>query len=106
MVEQLLNIKGQNVQVTIIGDLGIHDDLDNNDCFSIIHVPSLSNFMKAVPYEEDKLYEPEQLEEWCRRVQQNLKSDWKALQWLTPENYGGMIEVKQRIRNWCLSVGI
>lgn len=100
----ILKINNQNVEATIIGDLGVYDDLVDSDRFCIIHVPSLTDFMKAVPYEEDKLYEEEDIQEWCRRVQQNLKADWAALRWLTPDSFDGMIEIKQRIRDWCLSV--
>ena len=99
-----------NGKARIIGDLSIHNSVDNPDCFCITHVPTLSNFMKAVPADYGEEYEDDELAKWCEKVQEQQQQFWAVLRELTPltmhQNTDRDLKAKDRIKAWCLSVSI
>ena len=94
----------------VIGDLAIHDSVDNPDCFNILHIPTVTSFMKAVPIEDNKAYENWQLVDWCEKVQQQHQQFWTVLRELTPltvdRNTDREMKAKDKIKEWCLSCPI
>jgi hypothetical protein len=105
-----IELNGRAIKCRIVGDLAIHDSLDNPDCFCITHVPTLSDFMKAVPVDNDKEYEPYQLVDWCQKVQEQHQMFWSVLRELTPltvrRNTDREMKAKDKIKEWCLSCPI
>jgi len=94
-------IDGKDVLCTIVGDLAVHRSMDGWR-WSITHVPTLTSFNRAIPGEGNK----QQLVRWCEFVQSDKKELWDALRTLTPENYIGMIDVKDQMIKWCRSVKV
>lgn len=90
-----------------VGDLVIHDE---GEYVVISHVPTLRQFMQAVPTDDDKEYTDDQLVKWCTKVQLAHKEDWAILRALTYETSiakdAKTMEAASHIRDWCLSVEI
>lgn len=94
----------------IVGDLAIHKGTG----WRITHIPTMSKFDRAVP---PGLHTKRALINWCIKVQGYFLEDWSRLRNLTPDNYRTtddndeitdeeMNDVKERIKDWCLSVKV
>lgn len=94
----------------VVGSLAIHDDLVDDSCFQISHVPTRTSFMKAVPALNGVEYNHEQLISWCKAVQSKHLEWWEALNRLTPENYRSELKYiasdLRELQEWCLSWAI
>lgn len=105
-----IELDGQTIPARIVGDLAIHDSVGSPDHFCITHIPTLTEFMKAVPVEQDQEYEQYELVDWCERVQQKHHLFWQVLSELTSltfnRNTARDMRAKDIIKEWCLSVPI
>lgn len=105
-----IELDGQTISARIVGDLAIHNSVGNSDCFCITHVPTLSNFMPAVPVDLEQSYGQYELVDWCDKVQQEHQQFWQVLHELTPltvkRNADRELKAKDIIKSWCLSVPI
>lgn len=108
----------QNAKVEIeawqVGDLAVHKFIDetgglDDDCYQITHVPTLTRFDKAVPWDTtlDWNIAKQALLSWCHKVQLEHQDLWAQLRAFRPDNYKSIdADLLIRIRDWCLSVSI
>lgn len=97
-----------SVAATIVGDLAIHDAIEGWG-FRVTHVPTLTEFDKAVPkYNIPNIHDAKKaLIEWCKKVQSAHSEDWAELRALTPDfEDDKLYESRLGIRDWCLSVEV
>ncbi len=94
------------VEAIQVGDLAVHKDLyplpQGNKWWQVTHVPTLTRFNVV----SNGLHKQANLIEWCKKVQEQLKDDWKALAQLTPETYIERSIFKDRIMELCQRIPV